>query len=79
MDNFYKRRNSIRKTCKRWHTIKKYRYYSSTWNYDEVIDFEKNKTFTLKRLNGDYFVKYTCTPIDNGTEFEYLEWVANGD
>ena len=52
---------------------------SSTWNYYEVIDFEQNKTFTLKRLNGDYFVKYTCTPKDNGTEFEYLEWVANGD
>ena len=52
---------------------------SSTWNYYEVIDFEQNKTFTLKRLNGDYFVKYTCIPKDNGTEFEYLEWVANGD
>ena len=42
---------------------------SSTWNYYEVIDFEQNKTFTLKRLNGDYFVKYTCTPKYNGTEF----------
>ena len=52
---------------------------SSTWNYYEVIDFEQNKTFTLKRLNGDYFVKYTCTPQNNGTEFEYLEWAANGD
>lgn len=52
---------------------------SSTWNYYEVVEFEQNKTFTLKRLNGDYFVKYTCTPKDSGTEFEYLEWVANGD
>lgn len=52
---------------------------SSTWNYYEVVEFEQNKTFTLKRLNGDYFVKYTCTPKDRGTEFEYLEWVANGD
>lgn len=52
---------------------------SSTWNYYEVVEFEQNKTFTLKRLNGDYFVKYTCMPKDSGTEFEYLEWVANGD
>ena len=52
---------------------------SSTWNYYEVNDFEQNKTFTLKRLNGDYFVKYTCTSKDNRTEFEYLEWATNGD
>ena len=26
-----------------------------------MIDFQPPKTFTLKRLNGDYFVKYTCT------------------
>lgn len=52
---------------------------SSTWNHYEVIDFVQDKTFTLKRLNGDYFVKYTCTEKNNGTEFEYLEWVANGD
>ena len=26
---------------------------SDTWNYYEVIDFVENKTFTLKRLNGD--------------------------
>ena len=52
---------------------------SSTWNYYEVVEFEQNKTFTLKRLNGDYFVKYTCKQKDNGTEFEYLEWATNGD
>lgn len=52
---------------------------SENWNYYEVIEFEKGKTFTLKRLNGDYFVKYTCTAKENGTEFEYFEWVANGD
>lgn len=52
---------------------------SSTWNYYEVIEFEQNKTFTLKRLNGDYFVKYTCTSKNNGTDFEYLEWAVNED
>ena len=39
-----------------------------------MIDFQPPRTFTLKRLNGDYFVKYTCTEKDNGTEFEYFEW-----
>lgn len=50
---------------------------SDTWNYYEVIDFVENKTFTLKRLNGDYFVKYTCIEKDNGTDFEYFEWAEN--
>ena len=52
---------------------------SSNWNYYEVIAFEQDKTFTLKRLNGDYFVKYTCIPKENGTEFEYYEWAEKGE
>lgn len=52
---------------------------SDTWNEYEVIDFEPNKTFTLKRLNGDYFVRYTCTENQNGTDFEYFEWAENGE
>ena len=24
-------------------------------------------------------MKYTCTEKNDGTEFEYLEWAANGD
>lgn len=47
---------------------------SKDWNCYEVIEFDKGRTFTLKRLNGDYFVKYTCTEKDGGTEFEYFEW-----
>ena len=52
---------------------------SNQWNEYEVIDFEQNKTFTLRRLNGDYFVRYTCTEKDNGTDFEYFEWAENGE
>lgn len=52
---------------------------SSIWNYYQVIDFVQDKTFTLQRLYGDYFVKYTCTEKDNGTDFEYFEWAENGD
>lgn len=51
---------------------------SKEWNYYEVIDFEKNRAFTLKRLNGDYFVRYTYTEKDGGTELEYFEWAENG-
>ena len=52
---------------------------SQEWNKYEVIDFQPPKTFTLKRLNGDYFVKYTCTEKDNGTEFEYFELAEYGE
>ena len=49
------------------------------WNKYKMIEFNPPKTFTLKRLNGDYFVKYTCSEKDEGTEFEYFEWAENGD
>lgn len=52
---------------------------SKEWNKYEIIAFEPPKSFTLKRLNGDYFVKYTCTEKDNGTEFEYFAWAENGE
>lgn len=50
---------------------------ANTWNEYEIINFQPPKTFTLKRLNGDYFVKYTCIEKDSGTEFEYFEWAEN--
>ena len=40
-----------------------------TFNYTSYID----------KKNGDYFVKYTCSEKDGGTEFEYFEWAENGD
>lgn len=52
---------------------------SQEWNKYEVIDFQPPRTFTLKKLKGDYFVKYTCTEKDNGTEFEYFEWAEYGE
>ena len=57
--------------------LKNIGFNNDNWNFYEVIDFQPNKTFTLKRLNGDYFVKYTCTQKDGGTEFEYFEWAEN--
>lgn len=50
---------------------------SNIWNEYEMIDFQPPITFTLKRLNGDYFVRYTCIEKNGGTEFEYFEWAQN--
>ena len=47
---------------------------SDTWNEYEIIEFQPPITFTLKKINGDYFVKYTCIASEGGTEFEYFEW-----
>lgn len=52
-------------------------FNSNEWNEYEVIEFFPPKTFTLKKLNADYFVKYTCTKKGNGTDFEYYEWAEN--
>ena len=51
---------------------------STVWDTYEVIEFLPPKTFTLKKLNSDYYVKYTCTENENWTEFEYYEWSENG-
>ena len=33
--------------------LKNIGFNNDNWNFYEVIDFQPNKTFTLKRLNGD--------------------------
>lgn len=59
--------------------LKNIGFNSNEWNSYEMIAFDFPNTFTLKRLNGDYFVRYTCREKDNGTEFEYFEWAEKGD
>ncbi len=54
--------------------LKNRSFDSGEYNYYEVIDFKNGETFTLKRLNGDYHVRYTVRAKDDGTEFEYYEW-----
>ncbi len=70
---------SLERPVKKGTRLKNIGFNSDTWNEYEVIDFEENKTFTLRRLNGDYFVKYTCTEKENGTDFEYFEWAEKGE
>lgn len=44
-----------------------------------MTTFEPDTMFELTRVNGDYHVRYTFTPLDaNSCEFEYYEWVDEG-
>jgi uncharacterized membrane protein len=61
-------------------TIYKNRRISGQWNYYKVIELENNKIFTLKSLDGDYFVKYIYKKIsETKTELEYIEYVERGE
>lgn len=69
----------LERPVKKGTQLKNIGFNTDIWNHYEVIEFEQNKTFTLKRLNGEYFVKYTVTLKDDGTDFEYFEWAENGE
>jgi len=61
-------------------TIYRNKGESGNWNEYEMTEFEKDKTFTLTRLNGDYHVRYTFKPVDGDScDFEYYEWVDSGE
>lgn len=61
-------------------TIYRNKSQGGNWNEYEMTEFEKDKTFTLTRLNGDYHVRYTFAPVDNSRcAFEYYEWVDEGE
>lgn len=61
-------------------TIYKNKGRGDGWNEYEMTVFEKDKTFTLSRINGDYHVRYTFTPVDETRcDFEYYEWIDNGE
>jgi hypothetical protein len=51
----------------------------SKWNYYEVSEFIDNKTFTLNQIGSAYHVKYTFSSVEDGTLFEYFEWVDVGE
>ncbi|MFH0978414.1 MAG: hypothetical protein V1837_03875 [Candidatus Woesearchaeota archaeon] len=61
------------------HTIYKNRGSSGKWNYYTVIEFDKDKIFTLKSSDYNYFVRYTYEKLsETKTEMEYFEWVKEG-
>lgn len=54
-------------------------YETENWNFYEITEFENNKTFTLSQIDDIYHVRYTFTQKDDGTDFEYYEWVDEGE
>lgn len=58
-----------------------YRNQSQNGNWNEYTLTElKDSGFTMVQKDGNYHVKYTLTPIsDNSTNFEYYEWVEDGE
>jgi hypothetical protein len=61
-------------------TIYRNKGQGDSWNEYEMTVFEKDKTFTLSRINGDYHVRYTFEPLSSDRcIFEYYEWVDEGE
>jgi len=61
-------------------TIYKNHGKSGKWNHYAVTEFEKNKLFTLKSEDNNYFVRYTYRKINEKiTEMQYFEWVKEGE
>ena len=61
-------------------TIYKNRGKEPKYNTYKVVEFEKDKKFTLKNLENKYFVRYTYRKInENTTEMIYFEWVRTGE
>ncbi|MCR4264195.1 MAG: SRPBCC family protein [Candidatus Roizmanbacteria bacterium] len=50
------------------------------WTKYTMTEFQENETFTLSATTSSYHVRYTFRPIsDRLTEFEYYEWVDEGE
>jgi hypothetical protein len=61
-------------------TIYKNRGKASGWMVYKVVEFEKDRLFTLCDSDNNYFVRYTYRKLDgNKTELEYFEWVKKGE
>jgi uncharacterized protein YndB with AHSA1/START domain len=58
----------------------KNRGHDFDWSFYKVIEFEKDKIFTLTDLESNYHVKHTYRKISaNQTEMEYFEWMQKGE
>lgn len=51
-----------------------------TWDEYFISDLDELVSFTLTGIDHNYHVRYTFTSLDENTvEFEYFEWVTEGD
>jgi hypothetical protein len=58
----------------------KNRGVTNIWDTYDVIEFEKNKVFTLRDLEKNYHVRYSYGVIEeNKTKMTYFEWSENGE
>lgn len=50
------------------------------WNQFILAELTPNKSFELKKIDKNYHVRYTFKELPNNeTEFEYFEWVEQGE
>lgn len=50
------------------------------WEMYKVVEFEKNKCFTLQDAAGNYHVRYSYKSLnDHETEMTYFEWALDGE
>ena len=60
-------------------TIYKNTNNSKDWDVYQVIEFERNKLFTLKQQDSSYHVRYTYETLNEVmTRFTYFEWNKDG-
>ena len=60
-------------------TVYRNRNREGAWNEYTVTSFEADKTFVMKKADGNYHVQYTMRPAGEAdTELEYYEWVIRG-
>jgi hypothetical protein len=61
-------------------TIYRNQNQDGKWSEYTVAALEKNKFFVFASSDGNYSVRYSFKSVgDNATEFEYYEWVNQGD
>ena len=60
-------------------TIYRNKNKDGVWTKYEMIEFERNKAFTIKQKGSSYRVRYIFKSLaDNSTELTYFEWVEIG-
>jgi hypothetical protein len=61
-------------------TIYRNKSKTGTWGTYIISEFDPPKSFTMTSEDGNYHVRYTLKSLDvHTTEFEYFEWVDQGE
>jgi uncharacterized protein YndB with AHSA1/START domain len=50
------------------------------WSEYELTEYQPTKSFTMRKKDGSYHVRYLFTPINNDTtRLDYFEWTDEGE